>query len=103
VALSSSNDPSRPGKAEMQRGDEFLFSWNATGPVKMDMHGEASLTASDFTTYWKQKGLSQAQGSFTAPFAGIHGWYWRNQGDAPITITLRTSGFYRRLIRPKVE
>jgi len=90
-------------KAQMKAGDQFVFSWKSTGPVKMDMHGEASLTASDFSTYWKQKGLSEAQGSFTAPFAGIHGWYWRNQGDADVTVMLKTSGFYEKLIEPPVE
>jgi len=90
-------------KAQMKAGDQFVFSWKSTGPVKMDMHGEASLTASDFSTYWKHKGLSEAHGSFTAPFAGIHGWYWRNQGDAAVTITLKTSGFYEKLIEPPVE
>jgi hypothetical protein len=90
-------------KAEMARGDQFVFAWTATGPVKMDMHGEASLTASSFSTYWKQKGMDRARGGFTAPFAGIHGWYWRNQGETPVTITLRTSGFYRKLIRPPVD
>ena len=87
-------------KAEMQTGDQFVFSWKATGPVKMDMHGERSLTSEDFSTYWKQKGMTEAQGSFMAPFPGIHGWYWRNQGEAPVTITLRASGFYRKLIQP---
>jgi len=90
-------------KAQMKTGDQFVFSWKSTGPVKMDMHGEASLTASDFSTYWKQKALSEAQGSFTAPFSGIHSWYWRNKGDAAVTITLKTSGFYEKLIEPPVE
>jgi len=89
-------------KAEMQTGDQFVFAWKASGPVKMDMHGERSLTAQDFSTYWKQKGLTEAQGSFMAPFPGIHGWYWRNQGETPVTITLKTSGFYRKLIQPNV-
>lgn len=90
-------------KAEMKAGDAFVFRWTASGPVKMDMHGETSMTATSFSTYWKQKGLSAAQGSFTAPFAGIHGWYWRNQGEAPVTLTVNTAGFYARLFRPKPE
>ena len=88
-------------KAEMAQGDSLVFRWTATGPVKMDMHGERSLDAEEFSTYWKQKGLSRAQGSFTAPFAGIHGWYWRNQGETPVTLTLETTGFYTRLFEPK--
>jgi len=85
----------------MAQGDSLVFRWTATGPVKMDMHGERSLDAEEFSTYWKQKGLSRAQGSFTAPFAGIHGWYWRNQGETPVTLTLETTGFYTRLFEPK--
>ena len=90
-------------KAEMQAGDAFVFTWSATGPVKMDMHGETSMTATSFSTYWKQKGMTTAQGSFTAPFAGIHGWYWRNQGETPVTLTLRTAGFYAKIFQPKPE
>jgi hypothetical protein len=30
----------------------------------------------------------------TAPFTGIHGWYWENPGGSPITIHLASSGFY---------
>jgi hypothetical protein len=63
------------------------FFLTASGPVKMDMHGETSMTASEATTYWKEKGLSAAQGSLMAPFNGIHGWYWRNQGETPVTLT----------------
>jgi hypothetical protein len=29
-----------------------------------------------------------------APFDGTHGWYWRNRGEATVTIVLQTSGFY---------
>ncbi len=35
-----------------------------------------------------------ADGSLTAPFSGIHGWYWENPGGEPITIRITTAGFY---------
>ena len=47
--------------------------------------------------------LSEAQGSFTAPFAGTHGWYWRNKGETPVTVTVKTTGFYKDLFRPEAE
>jgi hypothetical protein len=89
-------------KAHMQKGDHLVFRWEAKGgPVKLDMHGEPPNAGDgDFTSYWKEKELTQAQGSFTAPFEGTHGWYWRNKGDAPVTITVRTTGFYKDLFRP---
>jgi len=29
-----------------------------------------------------------------AAFDGNHGWFWRNRGQADVTITLRTNGDY---------
>lgn len=91
-------------KAEMAAGDHMIFRWEATGPVKADMHGEPPNAADDeFTTYWKETDLTSGQGAFTAPFAGIHGWYWRNRGETPVTVKVRSSGFYKQLLRPPQE
>lgn len=62
-------------KARMKAGDSFNFRWTSTGPVRADMHGEPVGGKEDeFTDYWKQKDIASSQGSFTAPFAGTHGW-----------------------------
>jgi hypothetical protein len=89
-------------KAHMKEGDHFVFRWATEGgPVKVDMHGErVDAAEGEFTSYWEERQLAQAQGSFTAPFAGTHGWYWRNKGDTPVTVTVRTAGFYADLFRP---
>lgn len=90
-------------KAHMRKGDHFIFHWESKGgPVKVDMHGERLNAAEgEFTTYWKEKALTGAQGSLTAPFDGIHGWYWRNKGETPVTVTVHTSGFYKDLFERK--
>ena len=89
-------------KAHMAKGDSLIFRWESDGPVKMDMHGEPPHPKEgEFTTYWKEKGLTSAQGSFTAGFEGRHGWYWRNKGETPVTIKLQTAGFYKDLFEPK--
>jgi len=36
----------------------------------------------------------QVDGSFAAPFSGIHGWYWENPGGDTITVRVTTAGFY---------
>jgi hypothetical protein len=89
-------------KANMKKGDSLVFRWEASGgSVKLDMHGEPPNPAeNEFTSYWQEKEIQEAQGSFTAPFDGTHGWYWRNNGDRPVTVTVRTSGFYKELFRP---
>ncbi|NWK94512.1 hypothetical protein DM806_02220 [Sphingobium lactosutens] len=91
-------------KAHMEKGDSFIFTWKSTGPIKAEMHGEVLNAADDaFTDYWKELEISGGQGDFTAPFAGIHGWYFRNKGDTPVTVTVKTVGFYKDLYQPKAE
>lgn len=92
-------------KAHMVKGDRLVFRWAAKGgPVRMDMHGEPTNgKPGEFNTYWKQKDLTEAQGSFIAPYDGTHGWYWRNGGEVPVTIVLKTTGFYKDLFEPPAE
>lgn len=91
-------------KAHMTTGDHFIYSWTSTSPVKADMHAEKKGdTSGDFTQYWKAKDLTADQGALTAPFDGTHGWYFRNQGKSPLTVTVKTSGFYEDLVILQVE
>jgi hypothetical protein len=91
-------------KAHMKKGDHLVFRWTATAPVRMDMHGEPTGAKGDeFTSYWKQKDLSTAQGQFTAPFDGTHGWFWRNASDVETSIEIETTGFYADLFEPSGE
>ena len=34
-----------------------------------------------------------------AAFTGNHGWFWRNRGNTPVTVTLRTNGAYNNIRR----
>jgi hypothetical protein len=89
-------------KARMRAGERFVFSWTTEGGVvNFDMHGEAFDAKNDeFTSFWKGRGAAEGHGAFVAPFDGTHGWYWRNRGNQPVTVTVKTSGFYERLFRP---
>jgi len=88
-------------KAEMKTGDHLIFHWESSAPVKMDMHGERPNAGDDFTRYWMESDMSGAQGSFTAPFDGRHGWFWRNRSDKEVTIKIHTAGFYEVLFQPE--
>ena len=89
-------------KAVMAAGQHFVYTWTATGgTVDVDMHGEAfEAKSEEATSYWKDEYQPGDQGVFTAPVAGRHGWFWQNLNDDPVTITVKTSGFYERLTRP---
>jgi hypothetical protein len=89
-------------KARMRAGERFVFTWTtAGGVVNFDMHGEVLNAEKDeFTSFWKGRATAEGHGAFVAPFDGTHGWYWRNRGDQPVTVTVKTSGFYEQLFRP---
>ncbi len=88
-------------KAGMRQGDEFVFTWTTDGPVDVDMHGDkVNAKKDEFTSYWKDIGATSGHGSFQAPFNGRHGWYWKNIGNDPVTVTLRISGYYDEIGRP---
>lgn len=89
-------------KALMKKGEQFVFTWTTDGgKVNFDMHGEQPNAGEVFTSYWKDKNQTSANGTFVAPFDGTHGWYWRNRGDKPVTIKVKVSGFYNKLYQPE--
>lgn len=88
-------------KARMKAGDGYAFDWKADGAVMVDMHGDPPDAKPDeFTSYWEQAETTAQAGTFVAPFDGIHGWYWRNLTDKPVTVELKISGHYEDLYKP---
>lgn len=79
-------------KLAMKKGAKAKFAWTvAGGVVNFDLHGDS---ASEETSYQKGRASKGADGILEAAFDGNHGWFWRNRGSAPVTVTLRTSGDY---------
>lgn len=84
-------------KLVMTEGAKANFSWTvAGGVVNYDLHADGSGRSK---SYEKGRGVPAAEGVLEAAFDGNHGWYWRNRGDSPVTVTLRTSGAYSEIKR----
>ena len=82
-------------KYRLDKGQVLLFSWSATAPVDYEAHAEPDGAPRGYAqSYEKGTEAASKSGTLTAPFAGIHGWYWLNKTGAPVTVTLKTSGFY---------
>jgi len=81
-------------KYRLEQGEALLYSWRATGPVNVEFHAEPDGAPRGYAQTYEKRQASEASGTLTAPFAGIHGWYWENVGSQPITVTLTSSGFY---------
>lgn len=101
MSLTLQPDEGSEIKATMRKGEQVVFKWATDGgSVNVDMHGEKPNAGDQFTSHWKAK-VTSDQGSFIAPFEGTHGWYWRNRGDKPVTVTVKVSGFYEKLAHMK--
>lgn len=83
-------------KYRLEEGEPMVYSWESSGPVRSEMHAEADDQPEGTAEFFEViESAEAASGVFTAPFAGIHGWYWQNPSeDAGVTVTLRSAGFY---------
>ena len=78
----------------IEKGGSMLFSWQATGTVRWNLHSQPDGAAQDYAESFDQREGSKAHGTYVAPFSGIHGWYWENVDKKDVRITLTTAGFY---------
>ena len=81
-------------KYHLAQNATMLFSWAASADVMHDFHGDGDGAAPSAAESFDASPRRQADGSFTAPFSGIHGWFWENPGGDTITVRLTTAGFY---------
>jgi hypothetical protein len=81
-------------KYTLAQGASMVYSWTATGPVIYDFHSEPEGAPAGYAESFDKAQAPAASGTYTAPFSGIHGWFWENPGAKLITITLNTAGFY---------
>jgi hypothetical protein len=82
-------------KYRLDKGHALLYSWKATAPVNFEFHAEPDGAPRGYAqTYEKKSSTSEASGTLTAPFPGIHGWYWENTTGQEVVVTLTSAGFY---------
>lgn len=86
-------------KLRMQQGETATFSWSVQGGVvNYDTHGDGGGRS---ISYEKGRAVAADEGELVAAFTGNHGWFWRNRGQADVTLVLRTDGAYNDIQRVK--
>jgi hypothetical protein len=86
-------------KVRMTKGQSLVYAWSVSGlsnpgEFYSDFHGHSPPKPKlQVATYRQGIGASD-NGSLTAPFDGIHGWYLQNQSAGPVVVHLKLSGFY---------
>lgn len=88
-------------KVHLEKGASYIYSWSVAGmsdPEEFytEFHGHTVSDGKSMTVaeYRKATG-STDNGVLTAPFSGIHGWYFQNQSVGAVKVTLRLAGFYK--------
>jgi len=81
-------------KYQLAKGAPVIYSWRATAPIDFDFHTEPAGRPSSASETFERGEAMEKRGFYTAPYDGIHGWYWENLTDADVTITLEATGFF---------
>lgn len=84
-------------KLVMAEGDAARYAWVAEGGrINFDLHAHGGGKSH---TYEKGRGATVGEGDILAPFAGEHGWFWRNRDKSAITVTLQVAGPYSGIVQ----
>ncbi len=80
----------------MQAKDKLLaYEWVTDGgELYYDFHGEPAGDKTGFFQSYQIGTDSKVSGEVKTPFAGTHGWYWKNKSDKPVRIILQFRGEY---------
>ena len=82
-------------KLLMEKHAHIEYEWKTDGEeLYFDFHGEPR---GDTTGYFESFAITTSnkmKGTLTTPFAGSHGWYWKNTTDTPVIVTLSIKGSY---------
>ena len=94
------NDGDLEYKIAMKAGDSVVYSWEVMQTIMpeelySEFHGHTEPVGGTGTLMFYRKATgTRDNGTLTAPFEGIHGWYLQNQSERPVVIRLRLAGFY---------
>jgi len=82
-------------KFAMAQFKKMEYNWKTDGePLFFDLHGEPEGDTTGYYESYAIATLDSMKGSYTTPFAGVHGWYWKNTSDKPVVVQLTVSGEY---------
>ena len=82
-------------KVRVRAGEKLAYEWKSSaGELYYDFHGEPKGAAKNVFESFAAGRATRVKGTFTAPFEGSHGWYWKNSGREPVKVSLTLSGSY---------
>jgi hypothetical protein len=90
-------------KYRLEKDATMVYSWAADGGLLHDFHGDRDGAPANASESFDKEARRQASGTFTAPFSGIHGWFWENPSGETVTVSLASAGFYASAIEIRLD
>ncbi len=83
-------------KLQMIEGMTVVYAWQTDGGgLYLDFHADPFNDLDDEPVrYAEEFDVTGGRGGLTAGYSGNHGWFWRNDSDSPVTVTLDVRGFF---------
>jgi len=82
-------------KYQLAEGGTLVYSWEATSDLVFDMHADPEgLEGEEYVQSFEQSTGARRAGTYHAPFAGIHGWFWENRTFEVVTLRIKATGFF---------
>jgi hypothetical protein len=82
-------------KLDMKQFQKATYEWTTDGAeLFVDLHGEPKGDTTGYFESYAIATVNEMKGSFTVPFDGSHGWYWKNTTNQDISIQLIFNGDY---------
>ncbi|MHB1179598.1 MAG: hypothetical protein ACYCZO_14870 [Daejeonella sp.] len=85
-------------KINMLKHGKMKYEWATDkGVVYFDFHGEVKQAKEAKAVYFESYTIAYSNnmvGTFLSPYAGKHGWFFRNNGNSDVIVTLRLKGEY---------
>ena len=86
-------------KFKMLKYGKTKYEWLTDGSILYsDMHGEVLLENPPEEEYFEsytEAYSNNMTGTLTAPFEGIHGWYFRNKNKEDVIVNIKLKGQYQ--------
>ncbi len=83
-------------KYQLARGQAVVYGWRAEHEVVFDFHSEVEGGDEEDAVSFANGRTRADNGTYVAPFSGIHGWFWENRGNREVTVKLRAAGYFSR-------
>jgi hypothetical protein len=85
-------------KFYLKQYEKLSYEWVSEIPMYFDFHGEPlDYEVTKYFESFTEATSDKMKGTMTIPFEGSHGWYWKNESENEVKVTLKTNGNYHIL------